>query len=266
MTPTYDPQADPVVQALLAEAVADPEVIGLVLLGSRAIGAVVSESDYDAVFVVTDAALARYEREHYPVRGTLVTPPIDTADIWHMAPSTLQLDHVVAWMLPAWAEAQVLYDRSGETGRLVEGLRWMPQAHAHRETAAWYDTYLNSLYRSLKAWRRSNPLGARLEAADTVDALLHTLFALERRWRPYSSRLVFHLPALAGQGWQPEELSAVLLDLLTTGAPQHQQALAQRVVALLAARGFGDVYEGWHGRIDQALAWMFPGPREGGVR
>jgi hypothetical protein len=260
MTPPYDPRSDLVVQALLAEAVVDPEVIGLVLLGSRAIGAVVPESDYDAVFVVTDAVLARYEREHHPLRGTLVTPPIDTADIWHMAPSTLQLDRVVAWMLPAWAEAQVLYDRTGETERLVEGLRWMPPAHAHRATAAAYDRYLNGVYRSLKAWRRGNPLGGRLEAAETVDALLHTLFALERRWRPYSSRLVFHLPALVGQGWQPEELSTILLDLLTTGVPQHQQALARRVVALLAARGFGDVYDGWHGRIDQALAWMFPEP------
>ena len=37
---TYTLQTDPVIQALIAEATADPDVIGLVLTGSRAIGSV----------------------------------------------------------------------------------------------------------------------------------------------------------------------------------------------------------------------------------
>jgi predicted nucleotidyltransferase len=258
METTYAVHADPVIQALIAEAAADPDVIGLVVTGSRAVGAVTAESDYDVAFVVTDEALDRYEREsRVPARGATVDPPIATNDIWHQAPRTLQLDRVVPWMLPAWAESRVLYDRTGETARIVDRLRLMPKERAQHEAATWYDAYLNGLYRSLKSWRRGNVLGGRLEAAETADYLLHTLFALERRWRPYSSRMALHLHELTGQGWQPDELRVILLDMITTGAPRRQQQVARRVVALLRERGFGHVYDGWEGQIDMALTWMF---------
>ena len=181
-------QFDAVIQALIAEAAADPDVIGLVLTGSRAVGAATSESDYDVVFVVTDEALARYkETQTIPARGASITPPISTADIWHESPGSLQLDQVVAWMLPAYAEAQVCYDRTGETKRVLDAIRQIPAEQAQATIAGWYDAYLNGLYRSLKAWRWGNEFGGRMEAAQTADHLLHLLFALERHWRPYSS-------------------------------------------------------------------------------
>jgi len=255
----YDVHSDKVIQALIAEAIADPDVLGLALTGSRAIGAVTPESDYDVIFVVTDQALARYEQTNTtPARGTTITPPISTADIWNDSPSSLQLATVEPWMLPAFAEALVLYDRTGETTRLIDALRRMPADRAQAAVAYWYDAYLNGLYRSLKAWRRGNELGGRMEAAQTADYLLHILFALERRWRPYSSRLIFHLDELEHQGWQPDELRAILLDLIGTGDPGRQQLVARRVAALLQAHGFGHIYDGWQGQIDQALAWVFP--------
>ena len=259
MSTPYNVDTDEVIQALVAEAVADPDVLGLVLTGSRAIGAVVPESDYDVIFVVADEALARYGQSHTPPsRGATITPPISTADIWNDSPSNLQLGKVEPWMLPAYAEARVLYDRTGETTRLIDALRRMPADQAQTAIAYWYDAYLNGLYRSLKAWRRGNELGGRLEAAQTADYLLHLLFALERHWRPYSSRLIFHLDKLDHQGWRSDELRAILLDLVGTGDPSRQQVVARRVTALLRERGFGRVYDGWEGQIDQALAWVFP--------
>lgn len=254
----YDLHTDTVIQALIAEASADPDVIGLVLTGSRAIGGVAPDSDYDVVFVVTDAALTRYQQtQTTPARATTIIPPISTNDIWHEAPSTLHLDKVVDWMLPAWAESQVLYDRTGETAAVIDALRRMPADRVSQVVRTWYDAYLNGLYRSLKAWRRGNELGARLEAAQTADYLITLLFALEGRWRPYSSRLGFHLDKLAIQGWQPAELQHSLLDLITTGDPGRQQALARRVTALLRERSFGHVYDDWDGQIEQALHWRF---------
>lgn len=256
--PTYEATADPVIQALVAEAAADPDVIGLVLTGSRAVGVVTTESDYDIVFVVTNEALDRYERDHQaPARGKSIHPPISTADMWHQSPRTLRPEHTVSWMLPAWAESRILYDRTGETALLIDALRLMPEGTACEEVAAWYDAYLNGLYRSLKAWRRGNVFGARLEAAQTADYVLHVLFALEQRWRPYSSRLPLHLSELSAQGWQPDELSRILLDLIATGNPQRQQVLAHRIVALMRDRGFAHVYDSWNGQIDLALAWTF---------
>ena len=258
MRTPYDVQTDGIIQALIAEAVADPDVIGLVLTGSRAVGAVAPESDYDVIFVVTDEALARYEQtQTTPARGTTITPPISTADIWNDSPSHLQFDTLVPWTLPAYAEARVLYDRTGETARVIDALRQMPADQAQAAVASWYDGYLNWLYRSLKAWRRGNELGGRMEAAQTADYLLHVLFALERHWRPYSSRLIFHLDKLEPQGWRSGEVRDILLDLISTGDPSRQQVVARRVAALLRERGFGHVYDGWEGHIDQALMWDF---------
>ena len=144
MRTPYDIHTDGIIHALIAEAAADLDVIGLVLTGSRAVGAVVPESDYDVIFVVTDAALTRYEQTHTtPARGTTITPAIRTADIWNAAPRTLCLETVVSWMLPAYAEARVLYDRTGETTRLIDALRHMPVDQAQAAVVGWYDAYLN---------------------------------------------------------------------------------------------------------------------------
>lgn len=258
MATPYDPQCDPVVTSLISEAEADPDVLGLVLLGSRSIGAIDTASDYDMTFVVTDDALARYQHiGREPRRGSTIDPPIDTTDIWTTALAKLRLDHIVAWMLPAWADARVLYDRTGETTCAVDALRFMPEQRAQDEIARWYDTYLNAVYRSLKAWKRGNALGGHLEAAESVTALVHTLFALERRWCPYSSRLFLHLGDLAGQGWDRDELRSILLTLTATGDPRFQQHTARRVVALLCDHGFDHIRQEWHGQIERVLNWTF---------
>jgi hypothetical protein len=116
----------------------------------------------------------------------------------------------------AWAE--MVRDFALDA-QLVDALRQMPADQAQAAVASWYDAYLNGLYRSLKSWRRGNELGGRMEAAQTADYLLHLLFALERHWRPYSSRLIFHLDKPEPQGWRAGEVGDILLDLIRTGDP-----------------------------------------------
>lgn len=247
---------DPILAALIAEAEADPDVIGLILCGSRGAGAVHPESDYDVAFVVTDAAYDGYGGEaHWPVRGATVDPPIDE-DIWHECPRTLTQTHQAEWSLPGWVEGRVIFDRGGETAKLFQALITIPPEAVRTKTAELYDAYLNSLYRSLKAWRRGNDLGGRMHAALSAQFLVALLFTLEGRIAPYLDRLHLHLDTL-DQGWRPGELRAALLDLLATGDPRRQQALARRVAALLGARGFQKVYDDWEGQIDQILAWPF---------
>jgi hypothetical protein len=255
---SYDPFDDVIIQLLIAEAESDVDVIGLILLGSRGLGTITPESDYDLVFLVTNEAIARYEQtKQTPKRGVTITPSIRTKDIWHESPDSLRRENVVGWMLPMWAESRILFDRTGATARALEELRHIPAAEVNTAVAAHYGGYLNSLYRSLKSWRRGDVLGARMEAAQSADYLLHMLFALERYMRPYNSRLWYHLDKLATQGWDVVELQAILLDLITTGNPHRQQALAHRVVDLLRERGFAHEYDEWEGQIDQALSWRF---------
>lgn len=261
----YDPGADRVIQALIAEAQADPDVIGLVLLGSRAIGGVTLESDYDAIFVVTDEAAAQHKQtQTVPVRGRSIVPPIDTTDIWDDSPSGLQIGKIDDWMLPAFAECVVLYDQTGQTTRVIEMLGRMPAQQAQVAIEWNYGGYLNALYRSLKSWRRGLEFGGRMEAAQTADYLVHLLFALERRWRPYSSRLTFHLDKLDSQGWQSGELRAILLDLISSGDPRRQQEMARRVITLLGERGYGHLYDEWREKLGRALSWDFSDTRATG--
>jgi hypothetical protein len=250
-----DDDPDPVLQMLIAEAEADPDVIGLILTGSRGAGAVHPESDYDVCFLVTDAAYDRYEREgQHPHRGATLDPQ---QDIWDECPRRFYQAEIPAWEIPGFAEGRVLLDKTGETAAALAAFTTMTEVQARATAANQYDDYLNGLYRSLKAWRRGNELGARLQAAESAFALLHILFALERRHPPYHDRLWLHLDSLASQGWQPGELRAILLDLISTGAPQRQQAIARRVVALMHERGYEEVYTAWDGQIDTILIWIF---------
>jgi hypothetical protein len=255
----YDVFADPIIHALIAEAQADPDVIGFVLLGSRSVGVVREDSDYDGIFVVTDEAAARYElTQSAPARGSALNLPDSALEIWHDSPGGMQIGKFEEWLMPAFAEAVIVYDRTGETTRIIQQLSRMPADQAQAAVARWYDTYLNGLYRSLKAWSCGLELGGRMEAAETANALLYLLYALDARWRPYSSRLDFHLDQIEHQGWQPGELRTALLDLITTGNPIRQQSLARRVIPLLRERGYGQHFDAWEGKIDQALAWDFP--------
>jgi predicted nucleotidyltransferase len=255
----YDPAADPVIHALIAEAEADPDVLGLVLQGSRALGVVTPESDYDVVFVISDEAVARHEAAgSWPERAKALADTIDIEDIWSEPIGSIRLEAQPRWGLSIWLDARVVYDRAGEVTRAVETLRRIPEAQAEKEIAEAYDGYLNGMYRSLKCWRRGDALGGRLEAAETAPALVQVLFALERRWKPFSSRLRHHLHELDGQGWQPGEVETILLDLCTSGEPERQQQVARRVVGMLAERGFQHIYHSWNGKIDQALGWEFP--------
>jgi predicted nucleotidyltransferase len=251
----YNLDDDPVIEALRAEGAADPDVIGILVTGSRANGAVTAESDYDVIFIVSDETMARYEREQRePKRGETIDPSIDTSDIqWHECPRTLRSYNTFGVDL-----CRVIYDRTGEVTALSEELRLMPEEQAREKAATSYGAYLNSMFRSLKCWRRSDELGARLNATQSVEDLLDTLFALERLWRPFESRVYLHLNKLTGQGWQEDELRRNLLDLLTTTDPRQQQDFARRVIALMAERGYGHVYADWPSeRFGVALDWNF---------
>ena len=71
-----------------------------------------------------------------------------------------------------------------------------------------------------------------------------------------SARIASYELAFRMQSHAPEVVD-ILLDLISTGNPGRQQIVARRVAALLGERGFAQVYDGWDGKIDQALNWDF---------
>lgn len=225
-----------VLDELVEEVAADPDSIGLILHGSRAAGVHGPESDYDLVRVVTDDALAA-RRDREELRERRPGPP--QADIVYASPERLRRRaESTDGYTPMFVNAKVLADTDGEVDALVAAIVANAGARAWEDLDELYDDYLNCFFRSLKAWRRGDELGARLQAAHSCLSVVSLLFAAERRLAPYHDQLREPLDELEReQGWGKGYLAETLTRVLATGDATLQQELERRVEAFFDARG-----------------------------
>ena len=213
---------------VVREAAADDDVLGVLLKGSRSLGAEDDESDWDFVVVVRDGEPSHTKDGDLDVLRT-------TLDRLRDAPR---------YEKPAIAHARVLLDKTGAIARAVEDAR----AVTRDELAELYDSYLNDFYRSLKSWRRGRELPARLKAVRSLWWLGEFLIGLEGTRAPYAGAW----PGRLG------ELEPLILEVARTQDPRAQQRLQERVESIATAAGFRDVYDGWTaGEIDRAMAYRF---------
>ncbi|MBA2634070.1 MAG: hypothetical protein H0U86_13910 [Chloroflexi bacterium] len=223
---------------LIAEGRNDPETVGLLLHGSRALATHRDDSDYDLIRIVTeDAYAARRDRNALVEKSAAVGLP--KLDVLYQ--SQARVERYVAdpgWYTATYLSAKVLFDRSGEIAALLGQMATEAGRIAREQTPAAYDDYLNSFVRSIKAARRGDDLGRRMHAAASASALVRTLFGLQSTWPPYHDNLAAHLPRLEEvQGWPAGYLSAALLRLIGEGDPTFQQELEARVEDLMSERG-----------------------------
>ena len=190
-----------VLDELVREVAADPDSIGLILHGSRAAGVDGPDSDFDLIRVVTDESYAA-RRDREELRERRPGPP--KADISYASPERLRL-HADATdgYTPMFVNAKVIADTDGRVAALVEAIVVNAGARAWDELDDLYDDYLNCFFRSLKAWRRGDELGGRMQAAHSCLRLVRLLFAAERRLPPYHDQLRGPLETLErAQGWE----------------------------------------------------------------
>jgi Nucleotidyltransferase domain len=221
---------------IASEVDADPESIGLILHGSRAAGVHGPESDFDLVRVVTDKAYAA-RRERDALREKRPGPP--QADVVYASPEQLRR-HVEATdgYTPMFVTAQVVADREGRVAALLDAIVAGAGDRAREDLEELYDGYLNTFVRSIKAWRRGDELGGRMQAAHSCLCLVRLLFAAEGRLAPYHDQLRAPLSELErAQGWEDGFLAGALVRVLATGDPSFQQELELRVEALFESRG-----------------------------
>jgi len=221
---------------LVAEVTDDPDSIGLILHGSRAAGVHGPDSDYDLVRVVTDASYtARRERDDLREKR----PGVPGADIVYASPERLRLRaESPDGYTPMFVTARVVADTGGEVAALVESIVANAGKRALEDLDELYDDYLNTFVRSLKAWRRGDELGGRMQAAHSCLCLVRLLFAAERRLPPYHDQLQAALQELEHtQGWEEGFLAEALNRVLATGDPAFQQVLELRVEELMESRG-----------------------------
>jgi len=227
-----------VLDEIVHEVAADPDSIGLILHGSRAAGAHGPDSDFDLIRVVTDEShAARRDREE--LRERRPGPP--KADISFASPEGLRVRaDVTDGYTPMFVNAKVIADTGGEVAALVDAIVANAGARAWNDLDDLYDDYLNCFFRSLKAWRRGDELGGRMQAAHSCLCLVRLLFAAEHQLPPYLDQLRGPLGTLEqAQGWEEGFLPETLTHVVATGDPTLQQALELRVEALFDSRGIG---------------------------
>ena len=223
-----------VLDEIAAEVTADPDSIGLILHGSRAAGVDGLDSDYDLVWVVTDASYAAHRDRLREIR-----PGPPKVDISFASPEGLRLrSESTDGYTPMYVTAEIVADTDGQVAALVEAIVANAGARAWDDLDELYDGYLNCFFRSLKAWRRGDELGGRMQAAHSCLCLVRLLFAAERRLAPFHDQLAEPLRELEQlQGWEEGFLAGAFVRVLATGDPTLQQELELRVEGLFDSRG-----------------------------
>jgi hypothetical protein len=216
-----------VLDDLLTSVERDPNVIGVVLKGSRAMGTADELSDWDLVVVLSEGE-PRHEK----------TGELDV--VW----TTLRrVRDAPSWELPALAHSRVLLDKTGEVTAAIEAAGRI----SREESAELYDNYLNDFYRSLKSWRRGRELGARVKAGRSLWWLGEFLIGLGGTRAPYPGAWTGRLG----------DLEPLVLEVARTGDPRLQQELQAAVERVATRHGFRDVYDAWDGDIDRVMEFEF---------
>jgi len=221
---------------------ADPNVVGLVLFGSRGFDAYLTDaSDYDVFVVVRSGEVAPWRTPH----GS----PVET---WPMTVESFR-DHALsaaadAWNRPTFLGAQVVLDKlDGEVARIIDRKRVLTAGEGQAIAAASLGDYVNSLYRSLRSLEAGRNLEGRLDALESLSPLLTTVFALESRVRPFNKwlRREIGVRPLALDGLIP------LVERIATDPDAAAQREAFRLIEPAARdHGHGAVIDSWEPHVD----------------
>jgi hypothetical protein len=220
-----------VLDALLAEAREDENVVGLLVHGSRGRNLYVHEgSDWDVVVVVRERT-GRYDSEE---RGG----ELEASEVTSLA-------DLPKWMLPAFTWTTPALDKTGAVAvQLAEVTRVDPATAAEP-----LDDYVNSYYRSAKNARAGLELAALLDAQESIPHYLDFVFVVHGRMRPYNKWLEWELR----EHPLPVELDLGRLERIAlTAALDDQRSLFRETERLARELGHGATIDGW----EPDVAWL----------
>lgn len=239
--------ADRAFADLLSRVQADPSVLGLVLLGSRAFeGMATAHSDYDVLVIRDESEQGRRWQDGGSPGLDLPVVPLSKmgAELRnHEFADTIDVDSGRY----IYTQAGVLVDRlGGQITAIVREIARFP-ASSRERLPTMLDAYLNLLYRSLKSWRDGRPMAAHLDAARSVDLALWVIFAMHDRLRPPNKYLDWELQRrpLDDTTWDAAHLLARVQRILVDGDAETQRSLFRDIESTARAAGLGDTVDSW---------------------
>lgn len=231
------------------ESKTDPNIIGLILGGSRGKEFSKEHSDYDFFLVVKEAVLQEYKEkyEKYDEITGIDCGVVTKKELEEYA----EIGSEYEWDRYNFAYVQALIDKtSGELQKIINEKGKIPEKHWKKYLEGYLDGYINSVYRSIKCLRDDNFVGYRLEAADSVRLFLICAFAFHnRRIKPYYKYLEFELEkyTLEKFPWTSNKLIKMLLKILETGDYKIQQVILKEMEILARKEGLGSTFDSWGG-------------------
>ncbi len=233
--------ADTQFAALVSHAHNDPNIVGLLLAGSRGLGAYVTpESDYDAYVILTDRGLLDEYAERFPsAHGDPVEYIVVSLDSFrtHALPGTSS-----RWNAYTFAHIEPLIDKlDGEIARIASD-KTLPGSDDARD---FLGGYLNQYYRAKKNLSAGRRLEGQLDAAESIVWFLDFLFAAHDRVRPFNKWLTWELERHPlDEPWRDGLLPRVEA-IVATGSIEHQRGIFRDVEALARRSGLDDVIDSW---------------------
>lgn len=227
----------PATAARLEEWKAQPEVLGVLLVGSKSRGHADALSDDDLEVLLSDEAFARLAAEQCGevlVEGEGPTRRL-IYDVQYTALSDLRRKARSAIDLDRWPyeRAGVLFDRAGDVAPAVAAAGQMDAEFRRlRLTHATIDAWV-APRRAQKCVQRGFHGASRQIVARGAKALARLLFALEWRWTPLDHWLEPELRTLT----DPNGAGPQLIEALVTGEPQLLTDALAGLEDALAAEG-----------------------------
>lgn len=227
----------PATAARLEEWKAQPEVLGVLLVGSKSRGHADALSDDDLEVLLSDEAFARLAPEQC---GEVLTEGEGPGrkliyDVQYTALSDLQRKAGSPIDLDRWPyeRAGVLFDRAGDVAPAVAAAgRMDAEFRRLRLTHATIDAWV-APYRAKKCVQRGFHGASRQIVARGAKALARLAFALECRWTPLDHWLEPELRTLA----DPTSAGPLLIEALVSGDPEPLATALAGLEEPLAAEG-----------------------------
>lgn len=227
----------PQTEARLTQWKEQPEVLGVLLVGSKSRGHNDALSDDDLEVLLTDEAFARLlpvgcgevytEGEGENLHVIYDTQYTSLSSLEHKLASPHDLDH---W---PYEKASVLFDRAGRVSATVAALGRMDSDFRQKRLLhATIDTSVAAA-RATKTLRRGMETSGRQLIARGVKALSRIIFALEWRWVPLDHWLEAELRTLG----DPAGAVPLLLEAATNGSPDPLWQALHGLEDVLAAEG-----------------------------
>lgn len=231
-------------EEFVEEAKNDPNIIGFFLSGSRGKNRETKHSDYDIEVVVKDK-VAKVYKEKYQKKNK---PPFGFS-VFSLSEfkKHAEIGSPFEWDRPSYAHVEAIVDKNGKIQKLIDEKGKISKNKIKKYVSGHLDGYINYVYRSLKCFRDSNLVGARLEAARSIHYFLDIIFGLEGRTTPYYKYLEWELEnhPLKKFPMKPKELIKILLRILEDAEIKTQQELFKIVEKVFRNETYAYIFDSW---------------------